>query len=61
MEELGADAYVYGHTDIDGQEQIITLRTVGYTAPEKGAVIRVAPQTERMHLFHAETGERLNG
>ena len=61
VEELGADAYVYGHTDIDGQEQIITLRTVGYTAPEKGAVIRVAPQTERMHLFHAETGERLNG
>ena len=43
--------YLYGN---------ITLRTVGYTAPEKGAVIRVAPQMERVHLFHAETGERLN-
>ena len=60
VEELGADAYVYGHTDIDGEERIITLRTVGYTAPEKGAVIRVAPQMERVHLFHAETGARLN-
>ncbi|XNY99986.1 TOBE domain-containing protein [Micrococcus luteus] len=61
VEELGADAYVYGHTDIDGEERIITLRTVGYTAPEKGAVIRVAPEMERVHLFHTETGERLNG
>ena len=61
VEELGADAYVYGHTDIDGEERIITLRTVGYTAPEKGARIRVAPQMERVHLFHAETGDRLNG
>ena len=60
VEELGADAYVYGHATIGGEERLITLRTVGYTAPEKGSVVHVVPDPERVHLFHAETGERLN-
>ena len=61
VEELGADAYVYGHTVLDGQEHMITLRTGGYTAPGKGSVVRVLPHHDRVHLFHAESGERLNG
>ena len=60
VEELGADAYVYGHATIGGEERLITLRTVGYTAPEKGAVVHVVPDPARVHLFHAESGERLN-
>ena len=40
---------------------MITLRTGGYTAPGKGSVVQVAPRQERVHLFHAESGERLNG
>ena len=60
LEELGADAYVYGHAEIGGEEKLITLRTVGYTAPEKGSVVHVTPEQSRVHLFHAETGERLN-
>ena len=60
VEELGADAYVYGHATSGGEERLITLRTVGYTAPEKGSVVHVVPDPERVHLFHAETGERLN-
>ncbi len=61
VEELGADAYVYGHATIGGEERLITLRTAGYTAPEKGAVVHVVPDPARVHLFHAESGERLNG
>ena len=61
VEELGADAYVYGHATIGDEERLITLRTAGYTAPEKGAVVHVVPDPARVHLFHAESGERLNG
>ncbi|MDO5634255.1 MAG: sn-glycerol-3-phosphate ABC transporter ATP-binding protein UgpC [Micrococcus sp.] len=60
VEELGADAYVYGHAQVGGEERLITLRTVGYTAPEKGETVTVVPDENRVHLFHAESGERLN-
>ncbi|HET8601288.1 MAG TPA: TOBE domain-containing protein, partial [Segeticoccus sp.] len=59
VEELGADAYIYGMTKTeDGDKQIIA-RVDGRTPPEKGAHISLKPKSDHVHLFSAETGERL--
>ena len=59
VEELGADAYVYGRTMLgDGEHQIIA-RTDGRRPPLKGDVFHVTPRHGHVHLFDATSGERL--
>ncbi len=57
VEELGADAYIYGHVVGENDLQVIA-RTEGRNPPKKGDTVHFAP-TEHVHLFDAETGERL--
>ena len=59
VEELGADAYVYGHTELDGQRYDITGRVDGRTPPPAGSTVFVRPTPGHVHLFDAKTGERL--
>jgi multiple sugar transport system ATP-binding protein len=60
VEELGADAYIYGSTtETAGDIKPIIVRVDGRTPPEKGTVVHLSPRGEHVHLFHAETGLRL--
>ncbi|MFI6025619.1 ABC transporter ATP-binding protein [Amycolatopsis magusensis] len=58
VEELGADALVHGTTP---EDQSLVLRIDGRLAPSMGKTLRVAIRDlGELHLFHPETGERLN-
>ncbi|WP_269939987.1 ABC transporter ATP-binding protein [Arthrobacter sp. HY1533] len=59
VEELGADAYVYGHAIIDGNERDMVVRVDGRRPPMKGDTIHVRPQSGHVHLFDATSGARL--
>ncbi|MDV7083356.1 sn-glycerol-3-phosphate ABC transporter ATP-binding protein UgpC [Rhodococcus sp. IEGM 248] len=59
VEELGADAYVYGQADIHGRKQPIVVRADGRIPPKRGEVITLSYAAERTHLFSTVTGERL--
>jgi len=61
VEELGADAYIYGSTtETAGDIKPIIVRVDGRTPPKKGTVVHLLPaKGEHVHLFHNETGLRL--
>ncbi|MDN5858141.1 MAG: sn-glycerol-3-phosphate ABC transporter ATP-binding protein UgpC, partial [Pseudonocardia sp.] len=44
VEELGADAYVYGSTEIGGERRPVIARVGGRTPPAKGSVLHLAPR-----------------
>ncbi|GAB3161177.1 ABC transporter ATP-binding protein [Amycolatopsis sp. NPDC004378] len=55
VEELGSDQYLYCRAG----EQVLTVRTPGMAAWQRGEPIKLAPQPESVHLFDAATGARL--
>jgi multiple sugar transport system ATP-binding protein len=59
VEELGADAYVYGRTELGDRTHVVTARVDGRRPPAKGDVVRVAPRPGSVHLFRAGDGERI--
>jgi multiple sugar transport system ATP-binding protein len=59
VEELGADGYLYGHTEVDGNRVDIVARVDGRTHPNAGDSIVITPVPEHIHAFDAESGERL--
>lgn len=59
VEELGADAYIYGHTTLNGTDHDIVARTDGRRPPAAGSTIYVRPVPGHVHLFDAATGSRL--
>jgi multiple sugar transport system ATP-binding protein len=59
VEELGADAYVYGTAELNGREHQIIARVDGRRPPEKGSVVDFVPKQGHVHLFSTETGLRL--
>jgi multiple sugar transport system ATP-binding protein len=59
VEELGADAYVYGSTEVNGERRAIIARVDGRTPPDKGAVVHLAPRAGHLHMFAGGTGERI--
>jgi multiple sugar transport system ATP-binding protein len=60
VEELGADAYVYGSAEFGDERRPIIARVDGRRPPEKGSVLHLAPQQGHMHLFRGDNGERIN-
>ncbi len=60
VEELGADGYLYGHTDIDGKRTDIVARVDGRRHPNAGDTVTLAATAGHVHAFDIETGERLN-
>lgn len=60
VEELGADAYLYGR--ITGSDKVISkpivARTSGYDPPGKGSRVLLQPQTGHVHFFGVD-GRRI--
>jgi multiple sugar transport system ATP-binding protein len=59
VEDLGSDANVYGHADIEGAAERFTVRTDRRHMPNMGDTVFVKPRADQHHAFHANTGERL--
>ena len=59
VEELGADAYIYGMTDSGGEQKEIIARVDGRRPPEKGSTIHLVPKPDNLHLFSKQDGRRL--
>jgi multiple sugar transport system ATP-binding protein len=70
VEELGADAYIYGstkahlHADQDESgveipEKPFIARVDGRRPPQKGEMVYLAPNAGHVHVFDAQSGERL--
>jgi multiple sugar transport system ATP-binding protein len=60
VEELGADGYLYGHSDIDGRRADIVARVDGRMHPNAGETVWLHPTAQHVHVFSIETGERLS-
>jgi len=58
-EELGADAYLYGHCEHGGQRFDMVARVDGRRHPLPGEVVTLAPKVDHLHLFDSATGRRL--
>ncbi len=60
VEELGADAYVYGSAEVGGERRAVIARVDGRTPPDKGALLHFAPREGRLHMFAGDSGERID-
>ncbi len=61
VEELGADAYIFGSPKDLHTFQPVIVRVDGRRPPQKGESVRIRPNIDHVHLFDTETGLRLNG
>ena len=60
VEELGADAFVYGEVVINNEPVRMIVRTTGAEAPAFGQTVRVGLRTpEKVHTFDPSSGLRL--
>ena len=59
VEDLGSDANVYGHADLDGDSERFVVRTDRRHMPSMGETVYVRPQTNAVHVFNASSGERI--
>jgi multiple sugar transport system ATP-binding protein len=61
VEELGADAFLYGLLGNGEEEQKeIIARIDARRPPEKGVKVKLAADPERIHLFSTTTGDRVS-
>lgn len=60
VEELGADAYVYGTSGVEGTPHDIIVRINGRQNVRKGETIYVTTNPNQVHVFDTDTGERLS-
>ncbi|MCV7064058.1 hypothetical protein H7I76_34895 [Mycolicibacterium vaccae] len=60
VEELGADAYLYGRLCVPGDATIrpVIVRVDGHNPPSRGTRVRLQPQSEHAHFFGAD-GQRV--
>jgi multiple sugar transport system ATP-binding protein len=61
VEELGADGYLYGHSEIDGKRTDIVARVDGRIHPNAGDTVYISPKVGHLHTFNSESGARLSG
>jgi multiple sugar transport system ATP-binding protein len=59
VEELGADAYVYGTANVNGEDHDVIARVDGRRPPQKGETVNFAPKPGHLHLFSTTDGRRL--
>ena len=60
VEELGADAFVYGTSGVEGTPNNIIVRVHGRDTVHKGETIYVTTDPHSVHVFDTDTGERLS-
>jgi multiple sugar transport system ATP-binding protein len=58
IEELGADAFLYGTAEHTTNQQVIA-RIGTRLHNDKGTVVHLAPNPDKLHLFSSSTEERL--
>ena len=59
VEELGADGYLYGSTEVNGEKIEMVVRVDGRDHPVTGDKIALMPIEHHMHVFDTATGVRL--
>ena len=60
VEELGADAYVYGQVAIPNAEPIpLVVRADGRAGIGRGSTLLLAPRADHVHVFSPTTGQRI--
>ncbi|AMB59296.1 ABC transporter ATP-binding protein [Microterricola viridarii] len=59
VEELGADGYLYGHSTVNGKRTDVVARVDGRSHPNAGEKVWLMPTPDHVHVFDAESGERL--
>jgi multiple sugar transport system ATP-binding protein len=60
VEELGADAFVYGTSGVEGTPNNIIVRVSKRDSVAKGDSIYVTTDPQNVHVFDTDTGERLS-
>ena len=61
VEELGADGFVYGTSDVEGTPSNVIVRVSGgRDSVRKGDTIHVTTDPVSVHVFDTESGERLS-
>ena len=60
IEELGADSFVYGTSDVEGVPSNVIVRVSGRHHPRKGEVLYVTTDPQHVHVFDTDSGERLS-
>ncbi len=61
VEELGADGYLYGHSEVGDVRTEIVARVDGRDHPNAGETVYVRPIEGHIHLFNIDSGERVGG
>jgi multiple sugar transport system ATP-binding protein len=59
IEELGSDAFLYGTAEHSSLNQHIIARIGTRMHSETGAIVHLAPQPDKLHLFSTSTQQRL--
>ncbi len=59
VEELGADGYLYGSTEVNDEKIEMVVRVDGRDHPVAGDKIALLPIEHHMHVFDTATGVRL--
>ncbi|PMC74645.1 MULTISPECIES: ABC transporter ATP-binding protein [unclassified Brachybacterium] len=60
VEELGADAFIYGRrAGAEETDKPFIARVDGRRPPQKGETVHFRPKENHVHLFDTKTGERL--
>ncbi|MCR1781893.1 sn-glycerol-3-phosphate ABC transporter ATP-binding protein UgpC [Nocardioides carbamazepini] len=60
VEELGADGYLYGTSDVAGTPENIVIRVEARREHRKGETVHVTTDPAQVHVFDTGTGERLS-
>jgi multiple sugar transport system ATP-binding protein len=60
VEQLGADSFVYGTSDVEGAPSTVIIRMSGRHDPQKGETLYVTTDPQHVHVFDTESGERLS-
>ena len=59
IEELGADAFIYGTCEVDGDTITIAVHIGGRQQAQKGQTIFLSTESSMVHVFDTATGLRL--
>ncbi len=60
VEELGAEAFLYGICDVEGTPTNLIVRAGGRNHPKKGETIWVTTTPQHVHVFDTDGGARLS-
>lgn len=60
VEELGADGYLYGSSEVNGEKIELVVRVDGRDHPMAGDKIALLPVEHHLHIFDSKSGIRLS-